>query len=155
MMKYLMMIILVFVFIEDNLYRNVTMSTQFEYIETKGAHRGSRVHAQVSRDIINGVTTPVTSEFTEGYTPDYPVSIGKRTLWADAVKITDDAINIVEIKTGKLRLKKAREQTVRYAYGINKVFPRDIINIIIVAVDENRSVRFTLSSAEAIKEYLK
>ena len=155
MMKYVMVIVLVFVFIEDNLYQNVTMSTQFANITTTGARRGTAVHAQVSRDILNGTTTPITSEIGLGYTPDYPVSIDLRTLWADAVKIDDDSITIVEIKTGKLNLRKAREQTIRYAYGINAVFPRDTIHVIIIAVDADQSIRFTLSSADVIKEYLK
>ena len=155
MMKYLMVIVLFFVFVEDNLYHNVTMSTQFENITTTGATRGTAVHAQVSRDILNCENTPITMEIGEGYTPDYPVVIERKTLWADAVKIDDDAITIVEIKTGKLNLKKARKQTIRYAYGINAIYPRDTIKIVIIAVDANKVFRFRLSSADVIKEYLR
>ena len=155
MIKYFMVIVLAFVFIEDNLYHTVTLNEQFDAISSTGAVRGTKVHSQVSRDIINCKLTPITEEIGEGYTPDYPVVIERKTLWADAVKIDDDAITIVEIKTGKLNLKKARAQTIRYAYGINAVYPRDIIHLVIIAVDANKVFRYTLSSADVIKEYLR
>ena len=150
-----MVIVLVFVFIEDNLYHDATLSEQFNAMTSTGAVRGTKVHSQVSQDILNCKITPITSEIGEGYTPDYPVVVERKTLWADAVKIDDDSITIVEIKTGKLNLKKARAQAVRYAYGINAVYPRDTIHLVIIAVDANKVVRYTASSADVIKEYLK
>ena len=132
------------------------MNNQFEYITSVGSERGKAVHAQISTDIKNGTVTPITSVFGSGFTADYPVKTAaiSTTIEADAVKISEDSITVVEFKTGTFNVAAAKRQAVMYAFGIHRVTPRDFIHIIIIGVDANKIVRVDMTSDDMIKSYV-
>ena len=128
---------------------------QFAHIETVGNVRGSDIHAVISGNIANNETTEVTEVFGEGYTADFevktaPISI---TIKADAVRITKDSIDIVEFKTGTFDESAAKRQVSAYAFGINRVSPRDTFNVTIISIDSEQVIKYTMTHSDMVSAY--
>ena len=131
------------------------MNKQFEYITSIVSDRGKRIHAQISIDIKNGTVTPITSVFGSGYTGDYPVktAANSKSIEADAVKLSEDSITVVEFKTGKFNIAAAKRQAIRYAFGIHRVSPRASVTITVIGIDADKVVSETMTSDEMIDAY--
>ena len=132
------------------------MNKQFEYITSVGSVRGRAIHADISIDINNGTVTPITSVFGKGFTPDYPVKTAEisKTISADAAKVSQHSITVVEFKTGAFNAPAAQRQAVRYAFGIHRVSPRATIHIIVIGIDANKTIEVSMTSDEMIESYV-
>ena len=128
---------------------------QFIHITTVDAERGKTIHGAIANDIIRGNITPITEVFGEGFTPEYEVktAANSKSINADAVRVTSNSIDIVEFKTGKFNVSAAKRQVSRYAFGINRVSPRNEFNVIIIGIDANKVIKYTMTSIEMNAAY--